>query len=94
MALAQAVILEKVEIDNPPYSYVEDTVNVDEDGEGMLYSVVEFVELFETKKLTLVSAPAVVKALLAYLKSGDMDQDRDVTHLAKAYNLAHGLEKG
>lgn len=84
------VILELVELENPPYVYVEDTVNLDEDGEGILYSIKEFAE--EILKGKTVST--VASHLLDYLRSGDMDQEREPKHLARAYNIAHGLENG
>lgn len=90
-ATQNPVKLELVEIDNPPYCYVEDVANPDDEGEGMLYTVKEFVETILSKKATL--SADVATQVLKYLHSGDMDQERDVKYLAKAYNLAHGLVK-
>lgn len=84
----KAVKLTLVELDNPPYVYVEDNANLDEDGEGVLYTVSEFCDAVTTKgKLT----EKVAASLLAYLKSGILDTERDVKHLERAYNIAHGL---
>lgn len=92
MAVAiKPVILELVELDNPPYCYVEDTINLDDEGEGILYDIKEFCEaILKGKHYT---NPLIAKCLFDYLMSGWTDTERDVKHLARAFNLAHGLER-
>lgn len=67
--------------------YIEDENNL-EDDEPSLYTMPEFCAAIAKKgKLS----PAVASCLLSFLSSASSDLERDVKHLERAYNIAHGL---
>jgi len=91
----KAVKLTLVVDDDSDSVYLEDTVNLDEDGEGTLYTVKEFCKAidkdlkkhYDGKLVPLKAA----RLLLWYLMSGNLDQERDPEYLARAFNLVHNF---